>query len=335
MRKQYEEIVYRLIELILKVQVKLHRIILSGDYTWYDLNECIGPLKIIDRTNWNSRRRSNYSKCSYRKFAWGVLTVFTGRRDACLPHCMLELTYTGHRKLAILHNRIPRLQLSSVEYAIDLFCKSPNDVSRIFRLIKKHIHCNHVRETATPQKGLVKSVFRIGKSVRIYERGEDRHKDRHRKSYWDHNHLDRVRIEFTIQRQELKARGLGTLKQLINGPYFHEALMTRFGFKEFTNSRYLPKAYEIYTTTDTSGNYNCFQTELIETRRKGIKIPSQCIKDTEELTSLKDRILRKCRSADKKWARRLIRHQNYFLKLVVNMKQFPKAANKDSFPQYF
>ena len=132
-----------------------------------------------------------------------------------------------------LNKRLNNLNPSKIEYATDVFfeIKDPELVQWLFRAIVKYIivpwqRSIRIEGENTAKIGKKHRINFIAKflddeggatGMKIYERGPDQLKDRETGG-WHYNDLDRVRFEFTADRNKLKIAGIETLRDLVEFP---------------------------------------------------------------------------------------------------------------------
>lgn len=223
-----------------------------------------------------------------------------------------ENTSTAKYKefLAYLNDLIPKLKLSSVEYTLDLFCNRASDVEWFFSLLSRCMYVPSQRKVNFLGEDLVNfgdntrmnAVFRIGDDTKIYERGND--DDKETTGGWKYVNLNRLRLEHTARRVELKKHGLNLLSDFLNNCLFHELNQTVYNFIRFYKLKHAPSHYiwDSYTAKDEKGNSGSFQLEylrLIKSNRfKNIR---QNKVEIQELKTLKNRLLQEMMDFDAAW----------------------------------
>ncbi len=288
----------------IKIEVKLHRLIFSGDYHYKQLVENLGNMKIEGDKDKNYRKR-NYKEMAYKTWCNGKkLRIFYHRRVPFLPKCIIEISYPSKECLIRLNESLPDLNPSSIELTLDLRCSSPTAVRRLFNALLKYFYVPRVWKLKfhrghSPQKKQTRDLnrtFYMG-NLKIYERGKDKYPWG---EGWHRSELDRVRVEFKANRQVLQNNGIKSLDDLVRNFNFENIFLPRFHFKVFRRSALLPKENDIYAKLH---GRESFQKQLVEARKQGISNLNrkQCIVDAPGFTKLKNRIVRKIKEFDRKW----------------------------------
>jgi len=286
----------------IKIEVKLHRLIFSGNYHYMQLVENLGNMKIEGVKDKNYRKR-NYRGMAYKTWCNGKkLRVFYHRSVAFLPKCIIEVSYPSRECLIRLNESLPGLNPSSIELTLDLRCSDPEAVLRLFNVLLKYCYVPRVWKLKfhrghSPQKtqtGDLNRTYYMG-NMKIYERGED-------KSPWGEgwyrSELNRVRVEFKANRQVLRDNGINSLDDLVRSLNFENIFLPRFHFKVFRRSALLPKENDIYAKLH---GRESFQKQLIEARERKIPNPNQYIFDAPGFQGLMEKVERRVRRFDRKW----------------------------------
>lgn len=313
----------------LNVVPRIHRMVLNGNYKYLDVTGALGSLHDLSDTL-DSRRDPVY-RCKYAKQKGGLLfTIYTSPK-IFRPPCKIEiypregLSVHGYvTELRRLADHLPLLKVSQCEYATDIFCKKPNQVERVFWALARHIHFPRAHKASRKGKtshddkiysfGAVfesweqqdreNIVYRMNNN-KVYERGKD--SDRKKKGtgqpYWLYPELDRVRVEHTAKRRELKLHGLDKIGDFVASPKFAQIMAdTNVSFRDFgrTFSNVLPQVWDGYPTKDQKGNYGFFQLEL-KTRRDEVKNIDQYVGTTRPFTAFKARLQEVWQEFDAQW----------------------------------
>jgi hypothetical protein len=195
------------------------------------------------------------------------------------------------------------LNISVVEYAIDLYCHDRKSLQRLFRTFKRYIHVSYSRGAShySQQIDLSKnislnSIIRMG-DVKIYERGPDGKRD---KSGWNIETCDRVRLEFSASRTIFLKLKIKTVTDFLENAQFQKINGNIYKFKYFDGSRKLPQCWEAYTSSDDQGNKNCLQYEINHYRPIVPNI-NQYLKDIVVFDHLKDALLNAMSRFDEEW----------------------------------
>jgi hypothetical protein len=288
----------------IKIEVKLHRLIFSGNYHQNQLVENLGNMKIEGVKDKNYRKR-NYERMAYKTWCNGKkLRIFYHRSVPVLPKCIIEISYPSKECLIRLNESLPGLNPSSIELTLDLCCSGPKAVRRFFNALLKYcyvprtsklkFHRGHSPKNRQSPK--LNCSYYMG-SMKIYERGQDKSPWG---EGWHRSELDRVRVEFKANRQVLRDNGINSLDDLVRSLNFGNIFLPRFHFKVFRRSALLPKENDLYAKLH---GRESFQKQLVEARKQGIPNLNrkQCIVDAHGFSKLKKRIVRKIREFDRKW----------------------------------
>lgn len=297
----------------------LHKIELSSrrEYkrNYQDFADKFGPLKKDDNFN-PEKRRPGYSTKYIRNFTDGfTMDFFLKPVKPYMPTCYIEI----HPGLAPdmakykrflqeqLADNFPDLQVSNVEYTNDIYCVNNRAVEGLYTSIKRHIfvgYQNKVFDLKEPstfgigEKLEMNQVCHVGNGVKVYERGENRHK--HGKG-WPKESCDRVRLEYTVSRSELHAVGIDTIVDFLKDPKFLKLNKGKYRFVHFEKSKILPPIYSPYNSDPD--NFDSVQSEQIY-YRKLLKNIRQCTIDTPYFEELKSSLEECWKAFDKTWANR-------------------------------
>ncbi len=265
-------------------KTRLHRLALSGDYNYDKIEEALGALK-IDNNFISAIRNPSYNKMAFRQFSDFYLNVFYKPKKNYYPWCSIEI----HPKIDLpiqtykdflielnkkLTEKLPDIKLSTVEYAIDVFCNDPEAVRNLQWLIRRCLYLPYQKKVITFDNDEIEvnekdikisylygnnkemaydtgfkitemnEVYRIG-DHKAYERGPDEKKKKDSLG-WEIEDLDRVRMEYTADREKLKEEGMFVLYDLIEDSRFTALNKNRWTFKQFKRSAILPKLWQPY-----------------------------------------------------------------------------------------
>lgn len=196
----------------------------------------------------------------------------------------------------------------SVEYTVDIFCKAPEDVERLFYILRRYMYVPHSKRTLIIGSGrhvqwgkrTENAVYRLTSNFKMYERGKDKLKKR---GHWNYSDIDRVRIEFTAKSHHLKVLNIKHLDDFRQSPKFSEMILNRFHFMKFRPLADLPTEYDPYDAYDKDNNADSFQ-ELYLRERIRISNAYQYMKEDYLLTKMKQKITSACKKAEKKWIKK-------------------------------
>ena len=263
---------------IQRVEAKIHRIRLSGNYTYQEIEQAIGRMKVVDQFDHENRQRG-YQQPKYRNRAYlqmeeKHLTVFFDRSEPFLPRCIIETSEPTKTTLRRLAEGLPGLKVSKQEHASDLIIGCDEEVVGIlYRALLRYVYVPYARNAISWHDRLTSGTTRmnctfavVGK-MRLYERGPEELKNGRG---WDREDLDRVRLEKIVRkRKDQEPSKLILLEDLVeNGPGLVKTAES-FEFKKFAErSRGLPKEWEGYHEKDRNGNCGAFMLEHLANRSR-------------------------------------------------------------------
>lgn len=291
---------------ISKIEIKIHRFRLSGQYIWSDLDGIIGKLKVNDKYR-RSKRMPKYAKQAFVRFRNRNLTVFLNPISGAIPLCVIELSYPYQVLLSDLRSKLPELNVSRAEYTIDIFFNDPKDVKKYFSLIYRSIYFPNQKQIVLHSDNELDDAIRSKNAwvytdkMKLYERGPD---DLIKNGgYWLLDDVDRIRIELKAKWRDLYPYGLNHLKLFSKNPKFYLMLKHRFGFKRFKKSLHkISDEDECYYAKDSEGHSGAFQNQYLYLKEhKSVNNISRSIEDVPELLPLYYRILSKIQKREHKW----------------------------------
>jgi hypothetical protein len=270
---------------ISRYEARLHMIVLFGNYNYVDIVEALGEIWVDNKFK-SDIRNPGYRKKAIRQEKNFFLVVFYSPKNNCLPWCTIEIhpqkdfpvqTYKDFLKglNKKLIEKLPDIKVSAVEYAIDVFCYEPEYVRELQWLIRRCLYLRNQMSVITfdndeinvkgkdvkisyiygwdKQKAYDKGyeiiemneVYRVGDYHKAYERGPDDN-DKKKGLGWKVVNLDRVRMEYTADRDKLKEEGIFTLPDLIDDAHFKAINENKWVFRKFERSTILPKIWQPY-----------------------------------------------------------------------------------------
>jgi len=285
----------------------LHRVNLSGPYGYGRIRDELGPLWIdngfVPEERFPAYRKK--ARKNYRNFSLNIFTnpIKNSEGIPMRPACFVEI----HPSEAILHHeyrdlllkvdeRFPDLKVSSVEYAVDLYCKTSLGTGNLFWIIRKCLYVPWQREVRMigGQQNIYGTkynlVCHVDSDHKFYERGND--SDKNRKG-WLRDDVNRVRLEHTVKRKQLLKCGISTLEDLIRSPEFLAINRDKWQFKKFSESPRFPAIWDPYRE-------GCFQSEYLRYRTR-ISNLSKYKHDVKELSTLRSTIMDALQLADWSW----------------------------------
>jgi hypothetical protein len=256
-------------------------------------------------------RQPGYEQVGFIKRKLGVLTVYFNPYEAYWPWFRFHTSQSSKKALWALYEDFPSLKVSSLEYAIDFFCDSPQSVNHLFYLLRRYMFFPYAQETFMeggeflgwnePRTENAVYHIHLGENhAKIYERGNDKNGIEGREG-WLHKNVNRVRLEFTFYRTFLVRNKIISLRSLVKNAKFHRICSRRIQFKNFKNPSPFPKTWENYTAEDEDGNSDCLMEEYFKAREGKIKNVRQYLEDNRMLNALKRRILDLMRNFDNDW----------------------------------
>jgi hypothetical protein len=292
------------LEGITRSEARLHKIkLFSRNHGYRDLTK-LGNFKDASNIGWQN---PIYDKKYMRQFQNFYIIAFVNPEARYYPslsmsiHPKRDISPEEHKRFLTSLSLLPDLNVSEVEYAVDLFCSSPDHVRTVFELIKKCLFIRRQRKIniidnsrRRPYPG---RVYHLGKSHKVYERGQDFQQQQG--NYWLGWNLDRVRLEFTAKQTPLKNHGINTLQDLIHDPKFIYVNWDKYLFKHFDFFKKLrkcigpygkrfPAPWESYRAKDNDGNSGAFHLEYSRAKET-LKNVSPYLRDPfffDELQSL-------------------------------------------------
>ena len=305
----------------LRIEAKLHRVVLTSgrnresSYSYSSIQQALGGLH-RDKSYGPETGRHRYRMKLLREFGDFSVVLFIHPTDY-RPRCEIrihpkgEVTIRRYREfLAWLNDRLPKLQVSKVEYTSDQYCLGPNAVRFLYEVERRWLYVPNQRTSASHQKEdteEISAAIEVGEtpmnftfyagSVKMYERGPDK---RRRGRGWAEEDIDRLRFEHTAKREELKRNGIQTLSDLIEDAKFFRINQGLYNFRDFVGSNQLPKAWDGYIHPDKHGNADSFQLECIH-YRKIIKNLMQYTEDADGFEALTSRLEDVWKEFDREW----------------------------------
>ena len=267
-----------------KKDVFLHRHVFKGNYTYNELEERLGRIKILSGEGYNYRWR-HYSDTDMIWHNKRKLRIFVNAKEPYMPSSFIEISNPSLEYLIELNEAVPNLSNHLLEYTLDLYRDSSGAVRRLFNVLPKYYYVPHARKVRGPrgrnkQSNDFNRTIYIGK-LKIYERGKDKEK---MGDGWSKSELDRVRIEYEATEDFLSYNGINSLNDLIVNCNFERIFLKRFQFKIFRNSGQLPKENDKY---EDERGLECFQKEYLKAKNLGIDRLDQRIKDAPGFDDLK------------------------------------------------
>jgi len=304
-----------------RIEPLIHRVVLTGPYCTYDQLKQVGELWPYDRgqkSSYKNNFTSNISGFIRIISKWPKNSYRRPIRIELIPKRYVEAKEYKKALIDLMRALPQPLQVSEVEYAVDIYCYSPREVASLFYEL---IHCLWVPYKSSV--GMVgEDMAQYGKNVRanhvfhakaedskvkIYERGPDNRRKKGEKG-WELERCDRVRIEQTAKRSKLLYHGIDTLYDLIENPKFLELNEKIFNFKKFEGSKKLPKPWEAYRSKDKYGNQvGAIQAEYLHFKKLQpddtgyVANVSQYLNDVPEFEKLKAILIDKLREFDREW----------------------------------
>ena len=297
------------------VEVLIHRLRLRTTLDISYLMSLRKKGKIKDLIIFNNKTRNvPYRIVAKWKIGKDYLLSYFNPVNTWIPRksCITDITYPSPRLLKKLHELLGEQTVSSAEYTIDFHYDDPSLVQKALYIFRRSLYVRHGKQTMIVGKNhkinLLKkrsenSVYRVGKYMKIYERGDDaKRKSNDKRVWWDYKDLDRLRFEFTARNYHLKKVGVNKLSLFMKNPKFVDTLCSRLLFMEFKGSSKLPRELDDYSRCDKDGNNDCFMEEYLQSSMKN---PYQYMVDDIEYDNLKQIIINKILKSEQSWINKI------------------------------
>lgn len=288
-----------------KIESKIHSIKLSGNYRKGELEDILGPLEADEKYyRVKNRQYSDKYNVTIDNFRIVVLTM---PLKPYLPQSSINITppdgisVKEHKTFLVkkINDSLPGLNLSSIEFTTDIYDKDPSRVGTLFDVITKNVFIPKQRKKPVilPKSEILRKkrnrTMKIGKH-KIYERGND--KDRKNKG-WNREDINRVRMESTISRGQLKKYGLYCLADLLQSPKFYEINKDIWHFRVFkaSNSKNLPDELDDYP-------HETYLGEQLEARKRKVKNLDRSFNKDMGFKDFKYDLLNAMKLFDAKWS---------------------------------
>ena len=280
---------------------------MSSYYIYGDIEQALGTLKVDSEYEPYSVRP--YEKRSYRNFEGTKLAIYTNPMAGYLPLSMIDFKYLKHFPIFELGNRLPNLKVSSVEYALDFFCRNtgrPQNVRNLFLLFRHYLYRRRVNTTNyyTNRENYTYYIGE-GKIFKTYERGEDKKQlkgdDGDDDKGWVFKDLDRVRLEYTLKKADVGKYDLKSYVDFLTDCKFSEVMTDLFEFRKFRDHiEELPKKWQEYHLKD--GIPNGFQDEYLFQKELGnIKSLKKSTAKSFKFITIQSKIKKLIKSYNKRW----------------------------------
>lgn len=292
----------RAISKVISVNCHIHHTTFTGPHPWRVIDTALSGLIVVD-----SKIKGNYLKLSraeHNDKIWWVSTSPLGYR----PTCLIRVTGITPLDVFDLAQGLPGLRLRTVEYAMDLMCACPEDVTDIFTILKRCAYVPGLRDGKFRYHADRENCTVGLGNLKMYERGDDRLKIGKGEG-WRFKDLDRVRIEFTAHTRQLDDNTSRTVHDFFACPCFEQMMLTPCGrrrlrlvrFKPTSKSVYFTKEWDSYEETYKSYQPHAFQADYFTSRQLHGKA-SAFVEDIPEFVTLTDMMLDAQRSFDLAWA---------------------------------
>lgn len=314
---------------ITRIEPQIHRIKLSGEKIKGQKMEGLYDYDSFKKTFPAAQHISDFIsdermplykyqlKIDYGRY---IINIFYFRRKGCYPPFCMEVTPKGKfyiadfkKILKDLNKLYPNMCVSSIEYAIDVFCDYPKSIEWLYYLIRRALYVPYAKGARQlPEKTTVMSdkfsmcyTQHYGGDTKIYLRGDD--EDKEDGTGWHESKFNRVRFEFTANRRELSRHSIHRITDLLRDCMFHKINEKVYHFRRFKGDDRYPQYYESdwsnYTTEDMYGNKGAFQNEY-EKAAKDNETKNNYRKysiDIEDLEPLKRKIIEVMKGFDIAW----------------------------------
>ena len=197
---------------ITEIKVLIHNSEFFGFYKLRELHESLGKGIEIESSAYPRYPRK---KCVQRPTG-KVTHHFKPKKYGYGPSCIIATNKSTFEHLHNIYKRLPELNITRVEYAIDLYCKTPEAVADLFYLVRRYLYRRNAKRTSMEggkfygwqdwlndfrERNAVYYIWtgkKSGKHIKVYERGPDS-KRINGTEEWHHKDVDRVRIEFKLR----------------------------------------------------------------------------------------------------------------------------------------
>jgi len=297
---------------ILKVKASLEKIRVFGHYNFDEISKKLGPFE-IEESPISDKKTNNYDTKVIRgikDFPDINLSVLVNHKKRFSPQSSIEIhpendisSETHKAFLVWLGERLPGLNVSKVEYAIDQFCVDHVGARIIFWVNRRCLHIVHRRmgrlfgDDKNNAEHVKSLTYKAGRYHKIYEKGPSTKK--HGQS-WFLEDVDRVRLVHKVNRTKLKKYGISSLEDLIKNPRFSVLNIQRWRFMQFLKLRKLPRFWKPRAVKDQGSCSGYFKLEAIRSRRKAENI-SEHITSYKELVRIESKINDAMKLFDMEW----------------------------------
>ncbi len=308
-----------------KIECLIHRVVLTGPYKYPELRTALGPLKQDDGPIRRAYKENYFSNISgFRRSVYVKPTTF--RRQCCIevvPSREVE-PKEYKRMLMGLVNGLPYLQVSEVEYAVDVYCRSHQREAFLFDELlryfwgphKRRIRLSGAKVEDWERDDRMNRLFYLEKNalkLKVYERGPDKSK---RGKGWPWISTDRLRFEQTVKLAKLKELDIVRLYDFIQNVRFEELSKDAFKFRRFKPSyprkrspkKPLPMPWDPYPWKDSKGQIpGAFHAGYLYYNKLTAGDPDyrenilQYVQDTPEFAVFKRMLIEATRDFDREW----------------------------------
>ncbi|HEY9825940.1 MAG TPA: hypothetical protein V6D19_10860 [Stenomitos sp.] len=316
------------IEDVFKIKARLHRIALFYPSELEGPDDLYGFFKgLFSNLSYNPKKLAAKRLIGFKnqlviKTTCGTLSVFIHRIKDEYPLFIIELVPKDDATakdlktfLTYINVTIPGLETSKIEYAIDLFCRKPNEVENLYMMIKRSLYTPYKNEPEfyehdpLPDSVIgsrMNSTYYAKKDVlKVYERGNDHnkisyvHKGRKTKG-WRFKDLNRVRLEYTASRPDLVKHEIVSLTDLLTDCKIYHLNKNLYDFR-FFKTKNLPKYWDwpSYSTVNNKNQNGTFLLEYAAPRQ--LKNVRQCVAKIPEFQVLKKRMLAEMMKMESEW----------------------------------
>lgn len=323
------------------IRAHIHRISFTTNYPYKMIAEKLGTEFQIKAISKRSKSSSSIYKFEgYTNFLDFKVHVMTGLIESMIKKTdrfsritivpKVPINPRRHRSMICkLHNRFKFgfVKVSEVELAVDLMHISPRAVRRTFQSILKIIYVSYITDSNKirfdghqAQLGKkLNAVLKLGDKSKVYERGDD--KDKIPEEYdkkgrlatisgWPYEVLDRVRLEKTMKRRELKGIEVDSLSDLAHyrdgaGNNIMQKFLNHFQF------RYIVRG-------PLQANYTCLMRTVVNLPRKANYVLQ--IKKLK-IRKLKRRIRKAVERHNSRWFRKKVLKKTPVRKIRRRLKK--------------
>ena len=234
------------------VEAKLHKISVSGPYTYEQLVEALGPIHqgLIDPPHMPGYHQEYYRQMHYGFKLAIFLVPVTRRRPRCFIHILPpnSATPSKYKKILTLINDAPPSLKRSVEYTLDICHLDPQFLRALYAALKMFIWVP--RSSITESKSIKGRKAR--RKAKIWINGETQDETLTTAGFRIYERESggnlRIRLERSVVRRDgLSKKGPNKLIDLLKSAHFYKWNGGKYKFGYFVG-RHFPKYFQPFQT---------------------------------------------------------------------------------------